>query len=575
MESILDVLTQKGVIVKRQVFDIKRKAKEEGKTVEDILYAMGINEDDVLAAKSEAFGIPSTSLAEREITYDILKDVPEESARYYKFVPIGKTDEGALEIGMLNPEDMRAQEALRFIANRLGLSSYQVYLIKPEDFNKVVDHYKSLGGEVTKAVSDFEKEFASASLLKEGLSQTVEEAGKISEDAPITKMLGVILRYAVEGKASDVHIEPTQDKVKVRFRVDGVLYTGLFLPKGTHNALITKIKVMTNMKIDESRVPQDGRFHARILDKEIDFRVSTFPTTFGEKVAIRILDPGSSNRTLEDLGIEGRNREMLGEGIKRSFGMILITGPTGSGKSTTLYTLLKEIDREALNVVSLEDPVEYFMPGINQSQVRPEINYDFASGLRSILRQDPDVIMVGEIRDKETAQLAVHAALTGHLVLSTLHTNNAIGVIPRLIYMGVDPFLLPSTLTLAVGQRLARRLCEESRKAVPIEGRIKEIIDEQIETMPEIHKEAVKALNTGNVYEGQASSACPKGTRGRIGIYEVLAMTPELEKIILEGPSEANILAETRRQNMLTMRQDGVVKALKGVIALDDLLEVT
>ncbi|MBI2637350.1 MAG: type II/IV secretion system protein [Candidatus Sungbacteria bacterium] len=465
---------------------------------------------------------------------------------------------------------MRAQEALRFIVNRLGVPSYKVFLIKPEDFNKVSDQYKSLGGEVTKAVSDFEKDFTATASTKIGLSKSVEEAGKISEEAPVTKMLGVILRYAVEGKASDVHVEPTQDKVKIRFRVDGVLYTGLFLPKGTHSALITKIKVMTNMKIDESRIPQDGRFHARVLDKEIDFRVSTFPTTFGEKIAIRILDPGSGAKSLEDLGIEGRNKEMLLAGIKRSFGLVLITGPTGSGKSTTLYTLLKEIDRESLNVVTLEDPVEYFMPGINQSQVRPEINYDFASGLRSI----SDVIMVGEIRDKETAQLAVHSALTGHLVLSTLHTNNSIGVIPRLIDMGVDPFLLPSTLAIAVGQRLARRLCPESRKTVPIEGRVKEIVDEELATMPSVYQEEVKALNTGSVYEGEASSACPKGTRGRIGVYEVLAMTPALEKIILEGPSEAKILAEARRQNMLTMRQDGVLKALRGIIGLNDLLEV-
>ena len=450
-------------------------------------------------------------------------------------------------------------------------------MIKSGDLERVLGQYKNVGGEVTKALSEFQEDMQETYGGKKGsvVAKQTEEAGKISEEAPVTKMMAVILRYGVEGGASDIHIEPTQDKVKIRFRVDGILYTGLFLPKNVQMALLTKIKVMTNMKIDESRVPQDGRFHARILDKEIDFRVSTFPTSFGEKVAIRILDPTAVTKSMADLGIEGRNLKILEENIKKPYGMILITGPTGSGKSTTLYAILKEMDSESLNVVSLEDPIEYYIPGVNQSQVRPEIKYDFATGLRNILRQDPDIIMVGEIRDKETAQLAVHAALTGHLVLSTLHTNNAIGVIPRLIDMGVDPFLIPSTLVLAIAQRLTRKLCPESRKEVKIEGKYKEIIEREIVSMPLIYQEEVKKMKKDSIYVPEISTVCPKGTRGRIGVFEVLEMTKELEKIILEGPSEDKIIKEARRQNMITMREDGILKALRGIIGVEELMEVT
>ncbi|OGZ97773.1 MAG: hypothetical protein A3G49_03625 [Candidatus Sungbacteria bacterium RIFCSPLOWO2_12_FULL_41_11] len=575
MANIIDILSKRGVIAENQIFEVRKRAKDESKSTEDVLYSMGISETDVLSAKSESLGIPSTSLESLEIPFDVLECIPEESARYYKFVPIAKSG-GFLTVGMLNPEDMRAQDALRFIVSRLGLS-VQIFLIKSGDLERVLGQYKNVGGEVTKALSEFQEDMQETYGGKKGsvVAKQTEEAGKISEEAPVTKMMAVILRYGVEGGASDIHIEPTQDKVKIRFRVDGILYTGLFLPKNVQMALLTKIKVMTNMKIDESRVPQDGRFHARILDKEIDFRVSTFPTSFGEKVAIRILDPTAVTKSMADLGIEGRNLKILEENIKKPYGMILITGPTGSGKSTTLYAILKEMDSESLNVVSLEDPIEYYIPGVNQSQVRPEIKYDFATGLRNILRQDPDIIMVGEIRDKETAQLAVHAALTGHLVLSTLHTNNAIGVIPRLIDMGVDPFLIPSTLVLAIAQRLTRKLCPESRKEVKIEGKYKEIIEREIVSMPLIYQEEVKKMKKDSIYVPEISTVCPKGTRGRIGVFEVLEMTKELEKIILEGPSEDKIIKEARRQNMITMREDGILKALRGIIGVEELMEVT
>ena len=353
------------------------------------------------------------------------------------------------------------------------------------------------------------------------------------------------------------------------------MHTSLMLPADVHPAVVARIKVMTNMKIDETRIPQDGRFHAEILNRPIDFRVSTFPTTFGEKVVIRILDPQAGISNFADLGIEGHNLVLVQENIKRPYGMILITGPTGSGKSTTLYAILQTLNREESNIVSLEDPVEYYIPGVNQSQVRPEIGYDFANGLRSILRQDPDIIMVGEIRDKETAGLAIHAALTGHLVLATLHTNNSVGVIPRLIDMGVDPFLLPPTLILTIAQRLVRKLCPDSRRPSPLSGKMKELILKDIESMPATLRDKVKKEIPNEIYQAEVSSTCPKGTRGRVGIFETLAMTPQLEKVILSNPSETAIQEEAQRQGMISIRQDGILKVLKGIIGIEELLEVT
>jgi type II secretory ATPase GspE/PulE/Tfp pilus assembly ATPase PilB-like protein len=328
------------------------------------------------------------------------------------------------------------------------------------------------------------------------------------------------------------------------------------------------------LKIDETRVPQDGRFHAEVMDHGIDFRVSTLPTAFGEKVVIRILDSSGGIADLGNLGLEGTNLELVKQNLDRPYGLVLITGPTGSGKSTTLYAMLQILNKETTNIVSLEDPIEYFIPGVNQSQVRPEINYDFATGLRHVVRQDPDIIMVGEIRDKETAQLAIQAALTGHLVLATLHTNNAIGVIPRLVDMGVDPFLIAPTLILAIAQRLVRKLCPDSRKMFTLEGNIKDMIMGQVDTLPDELQKSVKATMPKEIYGAESSPICPKGTRGRMGVFEVIAMTPELEQIILKDLSEANITQEALRQGMITMKQDGVIKILKGVIGYEELIEV-
>ncbi len=567
-KSILDVLASKNMINLSETAQIRKEAKEKGISIEDVLYTHGVSEIDVANAKSELTNFPVKFLQGTQVPFDVLRDVSEDSARHYKMVPLGR-NEGYIDIGILNPEDVASEEAVKFISARVDLPA-RVFVITPSDFQTIMNEYQNLSGEVTKALGEFEKEYEAlgpeVQYKKEGLI-------KIVEDAPVTKVMGVILRHAVEGGASDIHIEPGRDRLRVRFRVDGVLHTSLMLPSDVHPSLVSRVKIMTNLKIDETRVPQDGRFHAEVSGRPIDFRVSTFPTIAGEKVAIRILDPTAGVKTLADLGIEGKSLEKVIEKLKRPYGLILITGPTGSGKSTTLYAMLQILNKEGTNIVSLEDPIEYNVEGVNQSQIHPEIGYDFATGLRHILRQDPDIIMVGEIRDKETAKLAIHAALTGHLVLSTLHTNNAIGVIPRLLDMGVDPFLLSPTLIMAIGQRLVRRLCPDSRKKAKVLGKIKEVIAKETASMPESAQIELKTL-PADVYQAEPSASCPKGTRGRLGVFEVLSMTPELEKIILTGPSESKIQEEAKRQGMVTMRQDGILKVLKGAISLEELFEV-
>jgi len=567
--TLLDVLVAKHALTPEKANQTRREARDKKTPMEEVLYRYGITERDVVEAKSEATGYPVKYLEGAAPHFDTLKDIPEDAARFYKIVPLGR-EENYLDIGMLFPEDTVAQEAVKFIAARLNLT-HRIFLITPSDFQTVLQGYRGLSGEVTKALGEFGKAYPAA---LEETPAAPRESATITEEAPVTKIVGVILRHAVEGHASDVHIEPEREEVRIRFRVDGVLHTSLLLPIDIHAALVTRIKVMTNLKIDETRIPQDGRFHANIMDRAIDFRVSTLPTSFGEKVVIRILDPTAGIATLPDLGVEGRNLDFLQEALRRPHGLILITGPTGSGKSTTLYALLRILNQEKTNIVSLEDPIEYYVPGVNQSQIKPEINYDFATGLRHVVRQDPDIIMVGEIRDKETATLAIHASLTGHLVLSTLHTNNAVGVVPRLIDMGIDPYLIPPTLILALGQRLVRKLCPDSRKAIKLAGTTKETLLREINAMPEAVQQEVKRILPDAIYQAEISSSCPKGTRGRIGIFEVFSMTPELERIILGGPSEQKIQEEARRQGMINMRQDGILKVLHGIIGLEELLEV-
>ena len=582
--SFLEELAKKGIIKDSQISEVKNLAKE--KYLGDLdtaLMNVGVNEDDILKTKGEYFNIPTKNIGRAEISMDILKYIPEDSATHYHFVPFG-LDNGALEVGITNPENTQAMDALQFISAKLGIP-FKIYLIPQNAYKIILEGYKGISGQVGEALSEFSKEQTVDNLYTRGVNEAVDlskeikevklngNEAKIMEDAPIIKIVAVILKNAIEGNASDIHIENTGEKVKVRYRVDGTLYTTLTLPINVHSGIIARIKILSKLRLDEKRKPQDGSFSATIEGSKIDFRVSTMPAYYGEKVVMRILDPEKGVKALDQLGLSDRNLSDIKEALKKPYGLILITGPTGSGKSTTLYSLLNQLDKEKVNIVTLEDPVEYHMTGINQSQMMPEIGYDFASGLRSILRQDPDFIMVGEIRDKETAQLAIQAALTGHLVLSTLHTNNSIGAIPRLVDMGVDPYLIAPTLILSIAQRLAKLTFPSARKIVPMDESIRLQVENQISDLPEEFKKDIKL--TDKMYETVGVPECPSGTRGRIAIYEILNVDAEVQGVILKNPVFPEIYKVARRKGMLMMREDAMIKAIDGIIPYTEVYNFT
>lgn len=583
--SILDVLVKQGVIETKDLSSIKEKIESSGEGVEEAILSFGVSEEDILRAKSEYYAMPVRKIDIASVTSKVLDYVPEEAAVYYQFVPIGVSN-GVLEVGVVDPDNISARDALNFISSKVNLP-FKTFIVSQDDFNKVVNLYKGLSGEVTKALSELETELVTTSSRDEPESEeknkkkdfekieeendlnTSETKGaKVIENAPVTKIVATILRYAIDGRASDIHIEPTASNVRIRFRVDGVMNTSIVLPMRVHSAVVARIKIMSDMRLDEKRKPQDGRFSARLETRKVDFRVSTFPTHFGEKVVIRILDQEKGVKRLEELGLSKKSLEQIRKAIDRPYGLILISGPTGSGKSTTLYAMMNEVDKDHKNVLSLEDPIEYNMEGMSQSQVMPEIGYTFASGLRTTLRQDPDIIMVGEIRDKETAQLAIQAALTGHLVFSTIHTNNAIGVVPRLIDMGVDPYLIAPTLVLAIAQRLARALAPGAGKPIPIDDSIKMMIDKQFSDLPEIYKKEIKFGK--ELYEISPGPNCPSGIQGRVAIMEILEIDKELEQIILKNPTEQEIWKHARAKGMLTMKDDALIKSFQKAIPFEE-----
>ena len=570
--NLIQQLVKKGILEKEKAASLDFEIKSSGKKEEEVILEKGIVPENFLFdLKSENLKIPLKEVVASEIPLKILELIPEESARYYKIVPLAKRD-NFLEIGMVSPEDLKAQEALKFLA-RQGKFSYKVFLITLTSFNNLLKQYRTLKREVSRALEELETELREEK--REVRVMKAAEFERLAEEAPIIKMVAVILRHAVEGGASDIHIEPTKDKSRVRFRVDGILYSSIFLPLSVHSAIVARIKILANLKIDETRIPQDGRFSTRFDSKDIDFRVSTFPTSLGEKVVIRVLDPAEGLKSFEELGLERRNFEMVKAAIKKPYGLILATGPTGCGKTTTLYTILNLLNKEGVNIVTLEDPIEYFIGGVNQSQIRPEIGYSFSQGLRQVVRQDPDIIMVGEIRDEETAALAINAALTGHIVLSTLHTNNAVGVIPRLIDMKVKPFLIPPALSIAIAQRLVAKLCPACKKKVKARKEVKDLILSEVESLPQIIKKEVKIPSPLMVYEAKGCKKCNfRGFAGRIGVFEVMSMTDELAAIILRTPEEQKIIQEASRQGMITMKQDGILKVLDGITTTEEVLRV-
>lgn len=569
--TILDVLKEKKVIKATDVASIEEEAKSTGLSLEQVLVGRGVAPQKILEAKGSELEIPTKSLKNVSIPSKMLEYLSEESAEHYKVIPLGVKD-GVLEIGIVDPDDIEARDALNFISSKAGMP-YKLFLVSQDDFERVFAQYKGLSSEVTQALSELDSELTQRENVilektdKEKDAQADREA-RIVEDAPVTKIVATILSYAAEGAASDVHIEPLHETLRVRFRVDGVLNTSLTLPIKVHSAVVARIKILSNMRLDEKRKPQDGRFSAKVDDRRIDFRVSTFPTTFGEKVVMRILDQSKGIKKLDDLGLSAENMKLIKDAIDRPYGLILISGPTGSGKSTTLYAMLNELDKDHENVLSLEDPVEYNMEGVSQSQVQPEIDYTFATGLRTTLRQDPDVIMVGEIRDKETAQLAIQAALTGHLVLSTIHTNNAIGVIPRLIDMGVDPYLIAPTLILAMAQRLVSKFADGGGKAVPVSESMKLMMEKQFADLPAEFK---KKIPTGNeFYVASPTPESVTGLSGRAAVMEVLSMNKDIEQVLLKNPTEIELFKMARSKGMFTMKEDAIIKAFNRIIPFEE-----
>lgn len=573
--NFLDELVRLGLIKDTQRGEIASRAQEKyAGDLDQALLEFGLTEESIMDAKSKIYNIPAKAVNVKGIPFDVLKYIPEESAKYYRFVPIGLID-GVLEVGITDPNNIQAVDALQFITSRLNLP-FKLYLISGKTFDAVLEGYKGVTGEVQNAMSELDSEIAdvdTSGVILDNPNTQAElkpgEEAKIVEDAPIIKIVAVILRHAAEGNASDIHIENTGDKVKVRFRVDGTLHTSLILPLNVYAGIIARIKILSKLRLDEKRKPQDGGFSTKIDNRKIDFRVSTFPAYYGEKVVMRILDSEKGIKPITGLDLSPENLALVREAIARPYGLILITGPTGSGKSTTLYSMLNELDREKSNVVSLEDPVEYHMPDVNQSQVMPEIGYTFASGLRSILRQDPDIIMVGEIRDKETAQLAIQAALTGHLVFSTLHTNTSIGAIPRLVDMGVDPYLIAPTLVLSMAQRLVRQSCDNAKEEVPMDESTKEYIDKQFADLPAEFKAKLPIGTT--MMQTAPSADCPSGTRGRVAVFEIFKVDTELQRLILAKPNEQDIYQHLRAKGLLTMREDAILKSIKGQVPFQEI----
>jgi type IV pilus assembly protein PilB len=573
---LLDELVKQNILKENQVTELLEIAKEKYKgNIDDALLDFSIDEEKILEIKEELFNVPYKKIEPKSIPSATLKLIPVEAVKIYRFVPLNSSD-NLLEVGIVDPENIQAVDALTFITTKLD-KPFKLFLIKNSTYHELLERYQSdTTQEVDQALNELDSEIAGSAdggVTIESVGKTSDslkpgEEEKIVEEAPIIKIVAVILRSATEGRASDIHIENTGEKVKVRFRVDGTLYTSLFLPLPVYNGVIARIKILSRLRLDEKRKPQDGGFSAKIDGRKIDFRVSTMPSYFGEKVVIRILDSEKGIQPLGELGLSQENLDLIKEALHRPYGLILMTGPTGSGKTSSLYSMLAELNKEDKNVVSLEDPIEYKIDGVNQSQVMPEIGYTFATGLRSILRQDPNIILVGEIRDKETAELAIQAALTGHLVLSTLHTNNSIGAIPRLIDMGIDPYLIAPTLILCMAQRLAHRIHPNSKHQIKMEDSVRLMIDKEFADLPEDIK---KKLNIGDtVYEAVPCTESANGLSGRIALFEMFKVDKEMQNIILKDPQETSIYKLARSKGMLTIREDAILKSIKGDIPLQE-----
>jgi type IV pilus assembly protein PilB len=574
-QQLLDVLRSDGVIDAGAVARIAEEADRTGVPAVDILKRDRLaTEEAVAAARSKILNIPFQDLSGKVISDDLMNLVPRNVAETFKLAPISAEDH-TLVVGLVNPSDYRAIEAIDFIAQQNGYAvSYRI--VTENGWRFAMRSYESEHKEVAQVV-----EMARAKLTPSSEVEKVkgEEEGEniesVVKGAPVSRIVSVMFKAAVDQNASDIHIEPYGNVSRVRFRIDGILRTAITLPLFMHAAIISRVKVLANLKLDETRIPQDGRIRMEVSGHPVDFRVSTLPVVDFEKVVMRILSADAAVPTLEALGFRAEHVEVIKNEIRRPHGLFLVSGPTGSGKSTTLYTVLSMRNEEGVNIITLEDPIEYYLKGANQSQIRPEINYSFATGLRSILRQDPNIIMVGEIRDSETAELSVHAALTGHLIFSTIHTNDALGVTPRLIDLGVEPFLLSATLNVAIAQRLGRRVCQHCRAEIEVTPEAREFVSKELARIP-------KKFMTGRdpaaikLYRGAGCTHCAmSGYIGRIAVCEVMMVTDNMRKIIESGFPNEEAKKESAAQEMLTIKQDGILKALDGFTTIEEIMRIT
>ena len=574
-EKLIKLLIDEGLVEKRVLDDAEARAKKEDKPFFSLLTEEGVIDNELLThAVAQISGVPYVNLSNSFIDQNILSLLPAEVAERFMAVPLAEV-QNRLAVAMIDANNVQAVD---YLANRIQ-RPLKVFMASEDSVRHVLGQYKADLSTVSDAAQVSQEEAA---------IESATEIKTIVQDSPISRALSTILEYAVKSHASDVHIEPLEKALKIRCRVDGVLREVMQLPKSIEPALVSRIKILSSLKIDEHRIPQDGQFAVNVAGKAVDLRIAISPVVWGEQVVIRLLDKTGNSFDLEDMGYAGRALRSIRKGIKRPNGMILTSGPTGSGKSTSLYALIKEIKDDSVNIVTLEDPVEYKMDGVNQIQVNTEVGLTFASGLRSILRQDPDVVMVGEIRDAETANLAVQAALTGHLVFSTLHTNSAAGVLPRLLDMGIEPFLIASTVNTIIGQRLVRRVApkHDTYQSSPLET---QTIQSTIgHLLPQSREQVVPyAQDLGykdlplagqqsyTLVRGRDTPQSPRGYLGRAGLYEVMEITEDIQNLIVKHATSAEIQHMAVEQGMITMRQDGYLKALDGVTTLDEVNRVT
>ncbi len=571
--SFLQFLSQSKAISKDDVLSLEKEIKESKQSLESLLVkSKKISESNFLRLKSDYYNLPLVDFSEKDIPKSALNLFPKEIIINYQIVPYSLEGD-KVRIAMVNPGSLAAREAVDFLARQKGWN-IQFYVTTESGFKSALSKYENLSSEVSEALKHAQQE----KQIKSDKTKTPAESEleEVVKSAPVSKMVNVIFRHAVEGGASDIHIETHGDESRVRYRIDGKLHTTLRLPKYIHSSLISRIKVLANLKLDETRKPQDGRIHLKLGGKEVDFRISTMPLSENEKAVMRILDITKGAPTLADLGFMGRNMKVISDRINEANGLFLVTGPTGSGKSTTLFSALSVLNKEDVNIVTLEDPIEYYLKGANQSQVRAEVNYTFASGLRSILRQDPDIIMVGEIRDNETVALAIQAALTGHIVFSTLHTNSALGAIPRLLDMKAEAFLLATTINIIVAQRLVRKICEDCKEETKIIPDLEKRFDKIISEIPkELLYEGVD-IEKKVFYKGRGCSKCGNsGYKGRVGINEVVENTRNMQKIIGTGFDGEKAREELLEQKFISMIQDGAMKVLMGLTTADEIIVAT